>query len=51
MIQNGCFLVSEGANMASTNEAIEVYHDAKILYAPGKASNSGGVGTSGLEIS
>ena len=48
---NGCFLVSEGANMPSTPEAIEVYLEKKILYGPGKAANAGGVATSGLEMS
>ncbi|MFO7614113.1 MAG: NADP-specific glutamate dehydrogenase, partial [Bacteroidales bacterium] len=43
LIQNGCFLVSEGANMPSTPEAIEVYLNARILYGPGKAANAGGV--------
>ena len=51
LIENGCMCVSEGANMPSTPEAIEVYKAAKILYAPGKASNAGGVATSGLEMS
>lgn len=51
LISNGCFLVSEGANMPSTPEAIEVYLEAKILYGPGKAANAGGVATSGLEMS
>ena len=51
LIANGCMCVSEGANMPSTPEAIEVYKAAKILYAPGKASNAGGVATSGLEMS
>ncbi len=51
LIANGCTCVSEGANMPSTPEAIEVYKAAKILYAPGKASNAGGVATSGLEMS
>ena len=51
LIKNGCMCVSEGANMPSTNEAIEVFHNAKILFAPGKASNAGGVATSGLEMS
>ncbi len=51
LIENGCMCVSEGANMPSTPEAIEVYQNAKILYAPGKASNAGGVATSGLEMS
>jgi len=51
LIQNGCFVVSEGANMPSTPEAIEVYQKARILFAPGKAANAGGVATSGLEMS
>ncbi len=51
LIENGCMCVSEGANMPSSPEAIEVYKAAKILYAPGKASNAGGVATSGLEMS
>jgi glutamate dehydrogenase (NADP+) len=51
LVKNGVIAVSEGANMPSTNEAIEVYHNAKILYAPGKASNAGGVAVSGLEMS
>ena len=51
LIENGCMCVSEGANMPSTPDAIEVYKAAKILYAPGKASNAGGVATSGLEMS
>jgi glutamate dehydrogenase/leucine dehydrogenase len=51
LIANGCFVVSEGANMPSTMEAIDVYLDAKILYGPGKAANAGGVATSGLEMS
>ncbi len=50
LIANGCWCVAEGANMPSTNEAIEVYQKARILYAPGKASNAGGVATSGLEM-
>ncbi|HNW50178.1 MAG TPA: NADP-specific glutamate dehydrogenase [Prolixibacteraceae bacterium] len=50
LIKNGCTLVSEGANMPSTPEAIEVYIKAKILYGPGKAANAGGVATSGLEM-
>ncbi len=50
LIANGCFVVSEGANMPSTPEAIEVYIKAKILYGPGKAANAGGVATSGLEM-
>ncbi|HJS01029.1 MAG TPA: NADP-specific glutamate dehydrogenase [Flavobacterium sp.] len=51
LIANGCFCVAEGANMPSTYEAVAVFHDAKILFAPGKASNAGGVATSGLEMS
>ena len=51
LVANGCICVSEGANMPSTPEAIEVFSDAKILFAPGKASNAGGVATSGLEMS
>ena len=51
LVSNGCICVSEGANMPSTPEAIEVFLDAKILFAPGKASNAGGVATSGLEMS
>jgi len=51
LIKNGCFVVSEGANMPSTPEAIEVYQNARILYGPGKAANAGGVATSGLEMS
>jgi glutamate dehydrogenase (NADP+) len=51
LIDNGCFCVSEGANMPSTPEAIEIFHKNKILFAPGKAANAGGVTTSGLEMS
>jgi len=51
LLKNGCELVSEGANMPSTPEAIEAYLGAKILYGPGKAANAGGVATSGLEMS
>lgn len=51
LVNNGCICVAEGANMPSTPEAIEVFHKAKILFAPGKASNAGGVATSGLEMS
>ena len=50
LISNGCFVVSEGANMPSTPEAIEVYLENKILYGPGKAANAGGVAVSGLEM-
>jgi glutamate dehydrogenase (NADP+) len=48
---NGCFCVSEGANMPSTPEAVEVYMEHKFLFGPGKAANAGGVATSGLEMS
>jgi len=51
LVANGCICVAEGANMPSTPEAIEVFHKAKILFAPGKTSNAGGVATSGLEMS
>nr|WP_053975308.1 NADP-specific glutamate dehydrogenase [Polaribacter dokdonensis] len=51
LIENGCMCVSEGANMPSTPEAIHEFTNAKILFAPGKASNAGGVATSGLEMS
>ncbi|WP_341215252.1 NADP-specific glutamate dehydrogenase [uncultured Wocania sp.] len=51
LIANGCICVSEGANMPSTPEAIHKFQNAKILFAPGKASNAGGVATSGLEMS
>ncbi|MGA1225936.1 MAG: NADP-specific glutamate dehydrogenase [Tamlana sp.] len=50
LLENGCICVSEGANMPSTKEAIVAFHKAKILFAPGKASNAGGVATSGLEM-
>jgi glutamate dehydrogenase (NADP+) len=50
LVNNGVICVSEGANMPCTPEAIEVFQNAKILYAPGKASNAGGVATSGLEM-
>ena len=51
LVKNGCICVSEGANMPSTPEAVEVYLAAKILFGPGKAANAGGVATSGLEMS
>jgi len=51
LIDNGCMCVTEGANMPTTPEGVEVFQDAKILYAPGKAANAGGVATSGLEMS
>ncbi|AUS05394.1 NADP-specific glutamate dehydrogenase [Pseudotamlana carrageenivorans] len=50
LLENGCICVVEGANMPSTKGAIEAFHKAKILFAPGKASNAGGVATSGLEM-
>ncbi|MDR6299632.1 NADP-specific glutamate dehydrogenase [Mesonia maritima] len=51
LVKNGCIAVGEGANMPCTPEAIEVFHEKKILFSPGKASNAGGVATSGLEMS
>jgi glutamate dehydrogenase (NADP+) len=51
LVANGCFCVAEGANMPTTPEAVIVFQNAKILFAPGKASNAGGVATSGLEMS
>ena len=51
LVDSGCICVAEGANMPSTPEAIAVFQKAKILFAPGKASNAGGVATSGLEMS
>jgi glutamate dehydrogenase (NADP+) len=51
LLKHGCKLVSEGANMPSTPEAVEAFLKAKILYGPGKAANAGGVATSGLEMS
>ena len=51
LLKNGCICVAEGANMPSTPEAIHAFHEARILFAPGKASNAGGVATSGLEMS
>ncbi|MCX6823435.1 MAG: NADP-specific glutamate dehydrogenase [candidate division SR1 bacterium] len=51
LVTNGVIAVGEGANMPSTPEAIEVFHQAKVLFSPGKASNAGGVATSGLEMS
>lgn len=50
LIKNGVFAVSEGANMPSTPEAIDIFIENKILYAPGKAANAGGVSVSGLEM-
>ena len=51
LIKNGCMCVTEGANMPSTPEAMHAFQNASILFAPGKASNAGGVATSGLEMS
>ncbi|MBA3985531.1 MAG: NADP-specific glutamate dehydrogenase [Flavobacteriales bacterium] len=51
LVKNGCVCVAEGANMPTTPEAVEVFLKAKILFSPGKASNAGGVSTSGLEMS
>ena len=51
LAKNGCFCVSEGANMPSTPEAIRIYQSSGFLYGPGKAANAGGVATSGLEMS
>lgn len=51
LTDNGCICVAEGANMPCTPEAVTVFHQTKILFAPGKASNAGGVATSGLEMS
>ena len=51
LLKNGVKLVAEGANMSSSNEAVAKFQAAKIMYAPGKASNAGGVATSGLEMS
>ncbi|MDC8005375.1 NADP-specific glutamate dehydrogenase [Aureisphaera galaxeae] len=51
LVANGCICVGEGANMPTTPEAIAVFQEAKILFSPGKASNAGGVATSGLEMS
>jgi glutamate dehydrogenase (NADP+) len=51
LVKNGCRYVCEGANMPSTLGAVKVFHENKIPYAPGKASNAGGVATSGLEMS
>jgi glutamate dehydrogenase (NADP+) len=50
LVKNGCICISEGANMPSTPEAIQVFQSGRLLYAPGKAANAGGVATSGLEM-
>ena len=51
LVANGVIAVSEGANMPTTLEGVHVFHDAKIMYGPGKAANAGGVAVSGLEMS
>jgi glutamate dehydrogenase (NADP+) len=51
LVKNGCYVVSEGANMPSTPAAVDVFVSKRILYGPGKAANAGGVATSGLEMS
>jgi glutamate dehydrogenase/leucine dehydrogenase len=51
LVKNGCMAIGEGANMPTTPEGIAIFQKAKILYAPGKAANAGGVATSGLEMS
>ena len=51
LVKNGCYCVSEGANMPSTPDAVEVFIENKVLFGPGKAANAGGVATSGLEMS
>jgi len=50
LVKNGVYVVAEGANMPTTAQGVDVFLDAKILYAPGKAANAGGVATSGLEM-
>jgi glutamate dehydrogenase (NADP+) len=51
LVDNGCICVSEGANMPTEPDGIEIFQKEKILYGPGKAANAGGVATSGLEMS
>ena len=51
LVDNGCICVSEGANMPSSQEAVDIFQDNKLMYGPGKAANAGGVATSGLEMS
>ena len=51
LVKNGCIAVGEGANMPSTHEAIQVFLQNGVLFAPGKAANAGGVATSALEMS
>jgi len=50
LVKNGCYVVSEGANMPSTPDAVKIFIDAGVLYGPGKAANAGGVAVSGLEM-
>ena len=50
LVTNGCFAIAEGSNMPTTNEGVDVYREARILYGPGKAANAGGVAISGLEM-
>ncbi len=51
LISNGCFVISEGANMPCTSNAVKIFQEARALYGPGKAANAGGVAVSGLEMS
>lgn len=51
LVENGCFCIAEGANMPCTTDAVDIFHDAKILFGIGKAANAGGVAVSGLEMS
>ncbi len=51
LVKNGCFAIGEGANMPTVPDGVKVFQKARILYAPGKAANAGGVSTSGLEMS
>ena len=51
LINNGCIAVAEGANMPSTLEAVDLLQEHRVLFAPGKAANAGGVAVSGLEMS
>ena len=50
LIKNGCYAISEGANMPTVQDGVDIFHDADILYAPSKAANAGGVAVSGLEM-
>jgi len=50
LVENGCYVVSEGANMPTTPEAVEYFQEKRVLYGPGKAANAGGVAVSGLEM-